>query len=73
MTEFFFNDASVNQITVNTPTQPSVFLINLWSDGGSWSGTMNVGDFAFADIEWIDLLYNTTSDVATGCTNVCQI
>jgi hypothetical protein len=32
----------------------------MWSDGGVWSGNMSVYDEAFLQIQWIELVYNTS-------------
>ncbi|GKZ32737.1 hypothetical protein AbraIFM66950_002349 [Aspergillus brasiliensis] len=44
----------------SVPNRPSIVAMNLWSNGGNWSGDMNVGDSVFMGIEWIELVYNVT-------------
>ena len=46
--------------TVNVPTKPAVLAVNMWSDGGEWSGRMKVGGRATMDVQWIEVVYNTT-------------
>ena len=62
--------------TVNVPRQPSGFNLNVWSNGGSWSGNMTVGAQVVAAFEWIELVFNTSkplnkrrapSSCAVGC------
>ncbi|KAJ5803128.1 uncharacterized protein N7503_005578 [Penicillium pulvis] len=44
------------------PNLQSRLVINLWSDGGFWTGDMRVGDKVFLGIEYIELAYNRSSD-----------
>lgn len=46
--------------TYSVPDRPSTPVINLWSDGGEWSGDMQVGESVFMGIEWIQLVYNVS-------------
>lgn len=48
----------------SVPYNPSMLVINLWSDGGNWTGNMSVGDSVYMGIESIEIAYNTTSDGA---------
>lgn len=43
------------------PNLQSMVIINLWSDGGDWTGDMRLGDSIYMGIEWIELAYNTSS------------
>ncbi len=47
-------------IAFQVPRDPAAVNFNAWSDGGSWSGNMTVGDEANLQIQWIEMLYNTT-------------
>ncbi|ATY60251.1 xylanase 3 [Cordyceps militaris] len=47
-------------IAFQVPRDPAAVNFNAWSDGGSWSGNMTVGDEASLQIQWIEMLYNTT-------------
>ncbi|KAH0602377.1 uncharacterized protein H6S33_008716 [Morchella sextelata] len=42
------------------PTVASYFVMNMWSDGGVWSGNMTVGDTAYMEIEWVEMAFNTS-------------
>lgn len=44
------------------PNAQSRLVINLWSDGGVWTGDMRVGESIFLGIEYIELAYNRSSD-----------
>lgn len=46
--------------------------------GGSWSGNMSVGKEAYLQIQWIELVYNTTGSSTSkrddqSCFNICSI
>ncbi|KAF4203008.1 hypothetical protein CNMCM8927_009362 [Aspergillus lentulus] len=49
--------------TYHVPDQPSMMAINLWSNGGQWTGEMPVGQSAYIGIEWIEVAYNTSTKV----------
>lgn len=55
-----FNGAEVANIKFQVPREASSINFNSWSDGGSWSGSMTVGGEASLQIQWIEMLYNTT-------------
>lgn len=38
-----------------------MFVINLWSDGGFWSGDLPLGQEVYLGVEWIELAYNVSS------------
>lgn len=40
------------------PYLPSYLVLNLWSNGGNWSGNMTLGSAAYLDIQWIDMVFN---------------
>lgn len=46
--------------TYSVPRKPSGLVLNMWSDGGVWSGNMTVGESAELQIEWIQVLFNTS-------------
>lgn len=47
--------------TYGVPAVPSYLVLNMWSDGGQWSGVMSENNEARLEIEWIEMVYNTTS------------
>ncbi|KAL8840339.1 MAG: hypothetical protein Q9170_001354 [Blastenia crenularia] len=72
--EWFVNGASKLNKTYGVPIQPSNFQVKMWSDGSNWTGNMSIGGLATLDIEWIDMVYNTSHDVpGTACKTVCRV
>ena len=71
-THMVFNGQCLNTNKINVPDTPMSFLINMWSDGGPWSGTMADGESAYLDLESVELYYNTTSTAGTACKNICS-
>lgn len=49
--------------TYSVPQDPSMLIINLWSDGGLWSGNLTVGESVHMGIEWIEIAYNVSSSL----------
>ncbi|RPA91789.1 hypothetical protein L873DRAFT_268735 [Choiromyces venosus 120613-1] len=44
------------------PSVPSYFVMNLWSDGGVWSGNMTKGQSAYMEIEFVEMAFNVSGD-----------
>lgn len=61
LSAWYVNGESVANISFQTPEQPAQLIINMWSNGGSWSGNMSIGDAAYLNIQWIEIAYNTSS------------
>lgn len=75
-TTWYVNGQQVSHITFQAPRDPAQVIFNSWSDGGSWSGLMKVGDEAYLQVRWIEMVYNNTDPGAGktgGCKNVCSI
>lgn len=72
--EWYINGVSKLNKTYGVPTEPSNFQIKMWSDGSAWTGNMSIGGLATLDIEWIDMVYNTTKDTpGESCKTVCTV
>ncbi|KAI1414674.1 glycoside hydrolase family 16 protein [Hypoxylon sp. FL1857] len=65
-TTWYINGDQVASITYRTPHDPSMIIFNAWSNGGSWTGNMSVGAAAYLQIQWIELVYNSTGDPSSG-------
>jgi hypothetical protein len=72
-TEWFVNGQSVNQNSFQVPRDPTRFMFNSWSNGGSWTGAMPAGGQARLEIQWIELAYNVSSGAGGSCSNVCNL
>ncbi|KAK6070881.1 hypothetical protein SCUP234_09970 [Seiridium cupressi] len=61
--------------TVNVPVDPSHLYINLWGNGGTWTGEMALGQSALLEIQWVELAYNlsNTTPVVQDGTNICNL
>jgi len=60
MSRWFLDGSFVAGSTYSVPRKPSGLVLNMWSDGGVWSGNMSVGNSAELQIEWIQVLFNTS-------------
>ncbi|KAL4863178.1 hypothetical protein BDV12DRAFT_189852 [Aspergillus spectabilis] len=56
---WYLNGELAHTKTHGIPSEPSTFILNMWGDGGEWTGDMEIGSAAYLDIEWIEILYNT--------------
>ncbi|KAL2783864.1 concanavalin A-like lectin/glucanase domain-containing protein [Aspergillus keveii] len=59
LSSWYLNGELVHNKTYGVPSQPSLAILNMWGNGGVWTGDMDVGAAAYLDIEWIEILYNT--------------
>lgn len=62
-TYWYINDQQVAANTYSVPRKPSYIDINMWGDGGEWSGNMTVGNAAEFQIQWIEMTFNTSGPV----------
>ncbi|KAI9647638.1 hypothetical protein NHQ30_004023 [Ciborinia camelliae] len=65
-TSWYVNGESVANISFQVPKSPSGLILNMWSDGGEWTGNMSLFDEAFLQVQWIELVYNTSGNYAGG-------
>lgn len=54
----------------------------MWSDGGVWSGNMTIGQTAYLDVSYVEMIFNTSGPIAgyagskrdkKMCHNVCVV
>jgi beta-glucanase (GH16 family) len=64
-TTWYIDGHNVASIAFQVPRDPSQLIFNTWSDGGIWSGNMSVGGSAYLQIQWIDVVYNSTGSEKT--------
>jgi hypothetical protein len=57
---WFVDGELVADSTYSVPRKPSGVVVNMWSDGGEWSGIMPVGDQAELQLQWIEVVFNTS-------------
>jgi beta-glucanase (GH16 family) len=60
MTSWYVNGESIANISFQTPKDPAGLILNMWSDGGVWTGNMSVYDEAYLQLQWIEIAYNTS-------------
>ncbi|KAK2763302.1 hypothetical protein FQN54_009938 [Arachnomyces sp. PD_36] len=63
ISRWYVNGIETATKTYGVPFDPSMLVINLWSDGGIWSGNLTVGEAVHLGIEWIEIAYNTSGPV----------
>lgn len=82
-TSWFVDGNLMSSIQFQAPRDASRIMFNSWSDGGTWSGNMTVGSSAEMQIQWIDIVYNSTDSTpgtpitnpgaGRSCVNTCSI
>jgi beta-glucanase (GH16 family) len=63
LSTWYVNGVSVGSISFQAPKNPAGLILNMWSNGGSWTGNMSVGDSSYLQIQWIEIAYNTSGPV----------
>ena len=61
--------------TINVPATPAQLILNLWSDGGTWSNNMTVDTQVVAGFQWIEMVYNISggNGGSEQCTAGCNV
>jgi hypothetical protein len=57
---WYLNQKQVAANTYSVPRKPSFLVLNMWGDGGEWSGNMTNGGQAEFQIQWIEMTFNTS-------------
>ncbi|KAF2029379.1 concanavalin A-like lectin/glucanase [Setomelanomma holmii] len=86
---WYLDNKQVAANTYSVPRKPSFLVLNMWGDGGEWSGNMTVGGQAEFQIQWIEMTFNTSGKYigaksdskrgielekrGGGCQTVCKI
>jgi hypothetical protein len=60
---WYLNGKQVAANTYSVPRTPSFVVLNMWSDGGEWSGNMSVGESAEFQVQWVELVFNSSGPV----------
>lgn len=72
---WYSNGEMAASTRVNVPGDESSLIVNIWSDGGFWSGNMSVGDKAELQVQWIEMVFNMpdTKSGGRGKGVVCSV
>lgn len=73
MSRWYVENQLQTSLAYGVPVDPSRLIINIWSDGGLWSGNLTVGDSVHLGIEWIEIAYNLAGEAPRPCNTVCRI
>lgn len=57
---WYLDDRLVASNSYSVPRKPSGLVLNMWSNGGSWSGNMTEGDAAEFHVQWVQMVFNTS-------------
>ncbi|KAK2601810.1 hypothetical protein QQS21_004593 [Conoideocrella luteorostrata] len=70
-TTFFADGKEVLRSDFQVPKDKSFVLLNMWSDGGVWSGLMDEGGEAYLDVQWVEVLHGVV--LKESCGKVCKV
>ncbi|KAH7114677.1 concanavalin A-like lectin/glucanase domain-containing protein, partial [Dactylonectria macrodidyma] len=60
---WYVNGQALKQTRTNVPKFSGTIFLDMWSNGGSWSGRMAVGNKATLEVQWIEMAFNASSAV----------
>lgn len=66
----FANEVQVNTSTLNVPTavldplEGTRLYLDIWGANSTWSGSMEVEKSAQFDVQWIEVLFNTSDSAS---------
>lgn len=63
VSQYWVDDTLVLTKTKNVPDTPGGAILNVWGDGGEWSGEMRVGGEVRVEVAWIDMAFNVSGDL----------
>jgi beta-glucanase (GH16 family) len=67
---WYLNGKLAASTNVNVPRSPSVVILNMWSNEGTWAGGMAKGEVAELHIQWVEMVFNTSGDVGVSSASV---
>jgi beta-glucanase (GH16 family) len=75
ISRYFVNGIETGSNTYGVPNHASSFILNVWSDGNkNWSGTFQDGAAAYLEVQWVEMIFNTTDTVSkNSCKTVCAV
>ncbi|KAI5804955.1 concanavalin A-like lectin/glucanase domain-containing protein [Geopyxis carbonaria] len=65
-TTWYVDGRQLHSKTYGVPTVSSYVVLNMWSDGGEWSGKMDDGGEARLELGWVEMVYNTSGPIDDG-------
>ncbi|KAI9375138.1 concanavalin A-like lectin/glucanase domain-containing protein [Aspergillus egyptiacus] len=60
VTRWYADDQLQANLSKSVPDRPSILALNLWTDGGIWTGDMVINESVYMGIEWIEIAYNAS-------------
>ncbi|KAJ5977981.1 hypothetical protein N7501_001323 [Penicillium viridicatum] len=72
MSRWYVNNQMQDAKSYRVPNLESMIILNLWSNGGLWTGDMRIGDSIYLGIEYIEMIYNRSSDALRPYVSLSQ-
>ena len=63
---WYLDGEETASISYQVPQDPSRIILNSWSDGGGWTGNMSTDSAVHYQIQWIEIVYNSTEPTDAG-------
>jgi beta-glucanase (GH16 family) len=62
VTRWFVDGREVAESRYSVSERTEGLVMNVWGDGGSWSGVMPVGGVVGLQVQWVEVLFNTSGE-----------
>lgn len=59
-TAWFVDGVETGRLSFQAPRDESTVILNAWSDGGGWTGNMSLFDAAYLQVQWVEVVFNST-------------
>ncbi|RPA88276.1 concanavalin A-like lectin/glucanase [Ascobolus immersus RN42] len=75
LNSWFYDGEKIAEKSWGVMKKNGYFVMNVWGDGGEWSGKMKEGGEAGLRVSQIGMVYNTTKDRDDGveCERICDV
>lgn len=60
LSTWYIDGVKIHEKTYGVPTVPSLFMMNMWGDGGQWTGEMEPEEEARMEVEWVEMVFNVS-------------
>ena len=62
----YVNGQEMARSSVHVPSERSMFILNMWSNSGKFSGNMRVGGQAVMQVQWVEMAFNRHAKDSLG-------
>jgi hypothetical protein len=72
LSRWWINGAVRAETTTNVPRVPSAVILDMWGNGGAWSGRMGDGEVAEMHVRWVEMVFNVSDAASESSAHVSK-